>query len=136
MLSSSNLFYFLIHFAEYYGYYPNYQYTTPRSYFDYTGGLSEEEQLERAVLNSLNERGRTFIAFLSLEIWFILKGTQEGKQDAFLMTYFWAYLVILGRYGYKMIFFCKWYCLFYSLFKMIFCIIFNIEFEKEILQSF
>ncbi|GAB0193518.1 rhomboid-related protein 4 [Grus japonensis] len=41
--------------SEYYGY-PGYPYRTPRSYYDYTGGLTEEEQLERAVLNSLNER--------------------------------------------------------------------------------
>lgn len=44
------------YYSEYYGYYPDYQYRAPRSYFDYTGGLTEEEQLERAVLNSLNER--------------------------------------------------------------------------------
>ncbi|XP_009976690.1 PREDICTED: rhomboid-related protein 4, partial [Tauraco erythrolophus] len=43
------------YYSEYYGY-PGYQYGTPRSYYDYTGGLTEEEQLERAVLNSLNER--------------------------------------------------------------------------------
>ncbi|KAI6063354.1 Rhomboid-related protein 4 isoform X1 [Aix galericulata] len=42
--------------ADYYYRYPEYQYTTPRNYYDYTGGLTEEEQLERAVLNSLNER--------------------------------------------------------------------------------
>ncbi|NXE72369.1 RHBL4 protein, partial [Cochlearius cochlearius] len=53
---SGNLFsLFCIHFTDYYGY-PGYQYRTPRSYYDYTGGLTEEEQLERAVLNSLNER--------------------------------------------------------------------------------
>lgn len=44
------------YYSEYYGYYPDYQYRAPRTYFDYTGGLTEEEQLERAVLNSLNER--------------------------------------------------------------------------------
>jgi len=56
---------FCIHFTEYYGY-PGYQYRTPRSYYDYTGGLTEEEQLERAVLNSLNERGRNSVAFYIL----------------------------------------------------------------------
>lgn len=66
LLSSSSLFsLFCIQFTEYYGY-PGYQYSTPRSYYDYTGGLSEEEQLERAVLNSLNERGRNSIAFCIL----------------------------------------------------------------------
>ncbi|NXG11302.1 RHBL4 protein, partial [Sakesphorus luctuosus] len=44
------------YYSDYYGYYPDYQYRTPRNYYDYTGGLTEEEQLERAVLNSLNER--------------------------------------------------------------------------------
>ncbi|XP_010116818.1 PREDICTED: LOW QUALITY PROTEIN: rhomboid-related protein 4 [Chlamydotis macqueenii] len=43
------------YYSEYYSY-PGYQPRTPRSYDDYTGGLTEEEQLERAVLNSLNER--------------------------------------------------------------------------------
>ncbi|KAM6356505.1 LOW QUALITY PROTEIN: rhomboid-related protein 4 [Alca torda] len=43
------------YYSDYYGY-PGYQYRAPRSYYDYTGGLTEEEQLERAVLNSLNER--------------------------------------------------------------------------------
>uniref|UniRef100_A0A8C6ZUW6 Rhomboid domain containing 1 n=1 Tax=Nothoprocta perdicaria TaxID=30464 RepID=A0A8C6ZUW6_NOTPE len=37
---------------------PGYEYSTRRNYDVYTGGLTEEEQLERAVLNSLNERGR------------------------------------------------------------------------------
>uniref|UniRef100_A0A8C4P396 Rhomboid domain containing 1 n=1 Tax=Dromaius novaehollandiae TaxID=8790 RepID=A0A8C4P396_DRONO len=41
--------------AEHYSH-PGYQYSTPRNYDAYTGGLTEEEQLERAVLNSLNER--------------------------------------------------------------------------------
>uniref|UniRef100_A0A8D0F0D2 Rhomboid domain containing 1 n=1 Tax=Strix occidentalis caurina TaxID=311401 RepID=A0A8D0F0D2_STROC len=50
----------------YYGY-PGYQYRTPRNYYDYTGGLTEEEQLERAVLNSLNERGRNFMHFIFWE---------------------------------------------------------------------
>uniref|UniRef100_A0A803XRB6 Peptidase S54 rhomboid domain-containing protein n=1 Tax=Meleagris gallopavo TaxID=9103 RepID=A0A803XRB6_MELGA len=45
---------------EYYRY-PDDQYRTPRNYHDYTGGLTEEEQLERAVLNSLNERSKNFI---------------------------------------------------------------------------
>ncbi|XP_064008873.1 rhomboid-related protein 4 isoform X2 [Pogoniulus pusillus] len=36
--------------------YPGYQHRMPRNYYDYTGGLSEEEQLERAVMNSLHER--------------------------------------------------------------------------------
>ncbi|XP_053930582.1 rhomboid-related protein 4 isoform X1 [Cuculus canorus] len=44
------------YYTDYYRY-PGYQYRRPRSYDDYTGGLTEEEQLERAVLNSLNERG-------------------------------------------------------------------------------
>ncbi|NXL95645.1 RHBL4 protein, partial [Alectura lathami] len=45
-------------YSGYSGYYryPDYQSRTPRSYYDYTGGLTEEEQLERAVLNSLSER--------------------------------------------------------------------------------
>ncbi|XP_015726883.1 rhomboid-related protein 4 isoform X2 [Coturnix japonica] len=50
-------------YSEYYGY-PDDQYRTPRNYYAYTGGLTEEEQLERAVLNSLNERvpgQRTFL---------------------------------------------------------------------------
>lgn len=42
-------------YSEYYRY-PDDQYRTPNNYYDYTGGLTEEEQLERAVLNSLNER--------------------------------------------------------------------------------
>lgn len=55
--------YFPFHFTDYYYRYPEYQYTTPRNYYDYTGGLTEEEQLERAVLNSLNERGKASIVF-------------------------------------------------------------------------
>lgn len=43
--------------------YPGYQHRMPRSYYDYTGGLSEEEQLERAVMNSLHERGGNVTAF-------------------------------------------------------------------------
>ncbi|XP_009874052.1 PREDICTED: rhomboid-related protein 4 [Apaloderma vittatum] len=43
------------YYSEYYGYSGG-QYRVPRSYYDYTGGLTEEEQLERAVLNSLSER--------------------------------------------------------------------------------
>ncbi|XP_072200535.1 rhomboid-related protein 4 [Excalfactoria chinensis] len=42
-------------YSEYYRY-PDDQYRTPRNYDAYTGGLTEEEQFERAVLNSLNER--------------------------------------------------------------------------------
>eukprot|EP00076_Gallus_gallus_P013847 XP_015132486.1 rhomboid-related protein 4 isoform X1 [Gallus gallus] len=42
-------------YSEYYRY-PDDQYRTPNNYYEYTGGLTEEEQLERAVLNSLNER--------------------------------------------------------------------------------
>ncbi|XP_025942781.1 rhomboid-related protein 4 isoform X1 [Apteryx rowi] len=44
-------------YSQYYSH-PGYQYSTPRNYDVYTGGLTEEEQLERAVLNSLNERAR------------------------------------------------------------------------------
>lgn len=55
--------YFPFRFTDYYYRYPEYQYTTPRNYYDYTGGLTEEEQLERAVLNSLNERGKASIVF-------------------------------------------------------------------------
>ncbi|XP_054241661.1 rhomboid-related protein 4 [Indicator indicator] len=43
------------YYSEYSGY-AGYQYGTPRNYYDYTGGLTEEEQLERAVLNSLHDR--------------------------------------------------------------------------------
>uniref|UniRef100_A0A8C6ZN67 Rhomboid domain containing 1 n=1 Tax=Nothoprocta perdicaria TaxID=30464 RepID=A0A8C6ZN67_NOTPE len=53
-LSNSSLF---ISILEYYDR-PGYEYSTRRNYDVYTGGLTEEEQLERAVLNSLNERGR------------------------------------------------------------------------------
>ncbi|KAM9009288.1 rhomboid-related protein 4 isoform 1-T5 [Ara ararauna] len=43
------------YYSDYYRY-SSYPYGTPRNYYDYTGGLTEEEQLERAVLNSLTER--------------------------------------------------------------------------------
>ncbi|XP_062439108.1 rhomboid-related protein 4 isoform X2 [Rhea pennata] len=45
------------YYSQYYSH-RGYQYSAPRNYDVYTGGLTEEEQLERAVLNSLNERGR------------------------------------------------------------------------------
>ncbi|OXB83086.1 UNVERIFIED_CONTAM: hypothetical protein H355_016650, partial [Colinus virginianus] len=52
------------YYSGYSGYYryPEDQYRAPRNYYDYTGGLTEEEQLERAVLNSLNERGKNSTA--------------------------------------------------------------------------
>uniref|UniRef100_A0A8C6ZV06 Rhomboid domain containing 1 n=1 Tax=Nothoprocta perdicaria TaxID=30464 RepID=A0A8C6ZV06_NOTPE len=56
---NSSLF---ISILEYYDR-PGYEYSTRRNYDVYTGGLTEEEQLERAVLNSLNERGRNHMAF-------------------------------------------------------------------------
>uniref|UniRef100_A0A8D0F5K1 Rhomboid domain containing 1 n=1 Tax=Strix occidentalis caurina TaxID=311401 RepID=A0A8D0F5K1_STROC len=62
-LHYSIYFLYFVFILEYYGY-PGYQYRTPRNYYDYTGGLTEEEQLERAVLNSLNERGRNFMHFI------------------------------------------------------------------------
>uniref|UniRef100_A0A8C6ZN86 Rhomboid domain containing 1 n=1 Tax=Nothoprocta perdicaria TaxID=30464 RepID=A0A8C6ZN86_NOTPE len=50
------------HYSQYYDR-PGYEYSTRRNYDVYTGGLTEEEQLERAVLNSLNERGRNHMDF-------------------------------------------------------------------------
>uniref|UniRef100_A0A8D0H104 Rhomboid-related protein 4 n=1 Tax=Sphenodon punctatus TaxID=8508 RepID=A0A8D0H104_SPHPU len=45
-----------------YSRYPGYPYSRPGGYDAYTGGLNEEEQFERAIRNSLNDRGRNFIA--------------------------------------------------------------------------
>ncbi|KAG8520844.1 Rhomboid-related protein 4 [Galemys pyrenaicus] len=43
---------------------PGYPGEAPRSYEAYTAGLSEEEQLERALRASLRDRGRTWPSFI------------------------------------------------------------------------
>lgn len=44
---------------------PGYQEDVPRNYDAYTAGLSEEEQLERALRASLWDRGRNLTPFTS-----------------------------------------------------------------------
>lgn len=46
---------------------PHYQEDASRNYDAYTGGLSEEEQLERALRDSLWDRGRNLVLFTSFK---------------------------------------------------------------------
>uniref|UniRef100_A0A7M4E887 Rhomboid domain containing 1 n=1 Tax=Crocodylus porosus TaxID=8502 RepID=A0A7M4E887_CROPO len=51
-------FFFFFHSTGYSNH-PGYSYNAQRDYGMYTGGLTEEEQFERAVRNSLNDREQT-----------------------------------------------------------------------------
>uniref|UniRef100_A0A8C9L8R3 Peptidase S54 rhomboid domain-containing protein n=1 Tax=Pavo cristatus TaxID=9049 RepID=A0A8C9L8R3_PAVCR len=91
-------------YSDYYRY-PDDQYRAPRNYYDYTGGLTEEEQLERAVQNSLNERGQEGKK-KHLGIYFSASANRdEGNMPRGLTVRYWSIVCRIYSCAHKKNFF-------------------------------